>query len=289
MKRVMFVVLSLLVASAVFATESGPSNKVGYTKINALGGAGTVSTPFGIAFQTWDVPVGNVPSYGVNSSCPSDIFGDQPNCGRESFGSPLADRILRQDNGDYGFRNNQAACAWGGGLETNCSAVPGRAYWYQNKTGVDRPLVVAGEVNNSGNYANIAMTELGFTAYAWRDSRDLNIDDLNLVAAGFVGGPFSFGAGQSDRVIDQNNGLIGWRTAGGIWNNNDPAALYTMVPGHAFWIQNKDHANNTWNYNYDASGGTLSVPGDTKETKGGADIQVISAPKPAAKTSAASK
>lgn len=275
MKKVMFVVLSLLVASAVFATESGPSNKVGYTKINALGGAGTVSTPFGIAFQTWDVPAGNIPSYGVNSTCPSDIFGDQPNCGALL----TADRILRQDNGQFAFRNSAAACAWANALETNCGAVPGRAYWYQNKTGADRPLVVAGEVNNSGNYATITMTELAYTAYAWRDSRDLNVDDLNLVASGFTGGALL----ASDRLIEQAGGTFVTRTALGAWS----PATYTVNPGKAYWILNRDHANNNWDYNYDASGNTLSLPGGTKETKGGADIQVISAPKPAAKTSSA--
>lgn len=271
MKKVMFVVLSLLIVSAAFATESGPSNKVGYTKINALGGAGTVSTPFGIAFQTWDVPIGNVPTYGVNSSCPDDIFGDQTACNTLT----LADRILRQDNGQFAYRNSVASCAWAGQLQTNCGAVPGRAYWYQNKTGADRPLVVAGEVNNTGNYATIAMTELAFTAYGWRDSRDLDRDDLNLLAAGFTGGTLT----NSDRCVDQISGEFFYRTATA-W----AGALNPVRPGRAYWIQNKDHANDTWSYNYDASGASLSLPGgDVKVTKGVNDIQVI-APKPASKS-----
>lgn len=273
MKKVMFVVLSLLIVSAAFATESGPSNKVGYTKINALGGAGTVSTPFGIAFQTWDVPVGNVPSYGVNSTCPSDIFGDQANCGS----LVTADRVLRQDNGQFAYRGTPS-CAWTNQLETNCGAVPGRAFWYQNKTGADRPLVVAGEVNNSGNYATITMGEGAFTAYAWRDSRDLDRDDLNLLAAGFTGGTLV----TSDRVIDQISGEFFVRLAAS-WSG----ALNPVRPGRAYWIQNKDHANNDWPYNYDASGASLSIPGgDVKETKGGSNVQVV-APKPESKTTGA--
>jgi hypothetical protein len=275
MKKVMFVVLSLLIVSAAFATESGPSNKVGYPKINCLGGVGTVSTPFGIAFQTWDVPIGNVPSYGVPSTCPSDIFGDQPACGT----LVTADRILRQDNGQFAFRNSAAGCAWANQLETNCGAVPGRAYWYQNKTGADRALVVAGECNNTGNYANIAMTELAFTAYAWRDSRDLDRDDLNLLLAGFTGGALL----TSDRVIDQVNGNFFWRnTTNNTWQGS---AGFTFVsPSKAYWVQNKDHANDTWNYNYDASGASASIGGDVKQTKGGSnDIQLM-VPKPVSKT-----
>jgi hypothetical protein len=274
MKKVMFVVLSLLIVSAAFATESGPSNKVGYTKINCLGGAGTVATPFGIAFQTWDVPIGNVPSYGVPSTCPSDIEGDQPNCGTLLTG----DRILRQDNGQFAYRNSVTGCSWAGQLETNCGMVPGRAYWYLNRTGVDRPNVVAGEVNNTGNYANIAMTELAFTAYSWRDSRDLDRDDLNLLLAGFTGGALL----TSDRTIDQVNGNFFWRrTSDNTWQG----ALTTVNPGRAYWVLNRDHANDTWSYNYDASGASASIGGgDVKETKAGAPDLQINVPKPVSKT-----
>jgi len=208
---------------------------------------GTSSTPFGLPFKFWDVPAGGIPTYGVVSTFPNDICGDQPACGTPGG----ADQIVRQDNANFAFRMSPA-CTWTGSLQTAGGMVPGRAYWYANRTGVARNFVLAGEVDNAGNYATISITNNSYTAYSWRDSRSVNRDDLNLVMSGFLGGATPT---LSDQVAAQTGGAFFWRTSGGAWQGS----LVTVEPGAAYWIVNRNHANGTWNYNYDASGNTLSI------------------------------
>jgi hypothetical protein len=273
MKKAMFLVVMLLVATTCFAQlQSGPSNTVGYVKIIALGNAApgiqTVSTPFGLPFKFWDVPVGGIPTYGAVSNNPSDICGDQLTCGSASS----ADRILRQDNGNTAIRNSASGCAWTGSLETSSGMTPGRAYYFQSRQDADENFVLAGEVDNSGNYLTVSIGAGAQVAYSWRDSRSLNRDDLNLVASGFTGGTNS---GNSDRVVAQTGGAFFWRrTSDGTWQGS----LVTVEPGLAYYIHNR-HA--TYNYNYDASGNTLvrgTEPAKRDET-GGTISKIISTPK----------
>lgn len=266
MKKVMFVVVLLLVASTCFAQlQSGPSNTAGYVKIT---GVAQSYTAFGLPFKFWDVPAGGIPTYGVVSTAPSDIFGDQPNCGTLT----TADRILRQDNGNSGYRNSGAGCAWSGTLETNASVLPGRAYWYYNRTAANRNLVVAGEVDNTGNYATITMALATYNPYSWRDSRAVDRDDLNLLAAGFRGGGLS---SQSDQVVLQGGaGSFFWRrTSDNTWQ---PAAgPLNVQPGSAYWIFNRNQtADVAWPYNYDASGASLSR-GDSPKGDSGTPISKV--------------
>jgi len=275
MKKVMFVVLSLLIATAAFALESGPSNVTGYTKTIAVGGAGTVSTPFGIAFRTWDVPTAGVPSYGVNSTDPSDIVGDQTNCGSLAN----ADRILRQDNGEFAIRNTTAGCGWTQLLQTNHNMIPGRPYWYQNRTGANRDLIIAGEADITTTYGSVTVTAplvnggLVSTAYSWRDPRSRDRGDLQLLAAGFTGGNI----GNSDRVLSQVGGTFFYRnTAGaGSWGGT----LAGVDPGLAYWLQRKWVGS--YVYGYDpTSNADLQMPGgSTKIAGSNGDLQKIEAPK----------
>ncbi|MCC6476909.1 right-handed parallel beta-helix repeat-containing protein [bacterium] len=224
--------------------ESAFSNHVGYAKVNCLGGVGTVATPFGIPFQTWNVLDG-VPTYGVNSSCPSDIFGEQLSCGT----SVTADRIVGQSNNQFAYRNSAYSCDWYDQLEFNCGTVPGGAYTYENNSGVDRDIVLFGEVNNSDSYASTTMLEGAWSSnpVSWRDSRSLHRSQLDLLASGFTGGTLT----TSDRVIDQISGAFFYYPSGaGSW----AGALHSIEPGRAYWIWNKDHANNDWTYNFNPTG-----------------------------------
>jgi hypothetical protein len=275
MKKVMFLVVMLLVASTCFAQlQSGPSNTVGYVKIVAVGdpapGVQTVSTSFALPFVFWDVPVGGIPTYGTVSTNPSDIGGDQLNCG----GALTADRILRQDNGQNAIRNSASGCAWTGGLETGAGMGPGRAYYYQNRTDANRNFVLAGEVNNSGNYLVLLIPDNAFTPYGWRDSRSVNRDDLNLLASGFQGGTSSL---NSDRVVAQIGGANFWRRNS---DNTWQGGLVTVEPGSAYYIHNRATGNGAWNYNYDASGNSLSVGVDParRDDSGGSISKVGSSP-----------
>lgn len=267
MKKVMFVVVSLLLVGSCFAQlQSGPSNTVGYVKIDVA--AGTQSVPafkeFGLPFQFWDVPANNIPTYGVESRFPSDIVGAQTNGGT----ALSADRITRQENGLFAYRTG--AGVWSGALETGAVNMdPGRAYWYINKSGVARSLVLAGQVNN-GNYGVVAVPPpvaaggTNSTPYSWRDARDVPMAQLGLITDGFLGGT----AITSDRVQDQSGGQFAWyRTSDNTWQGT----LTVVRPGRAYWIQNK-HVGHPFNYGYEADGSPISLPnsGDMQ------DIQVIS-------------
>ena len=144
MKKVMLVIVCLLFAATAFAQQSDPSNDVGYVKINSTG-SGTPGTQsvvaFGLPFKFWNV-VSNVPEFGNESFRPSSIIGTQIVAG--SF--TTADRIVRQDGGATGYRLSTTG-NWTGSLESGAAMTPGHAYYYQNKTGLDRFIVLAGDVH----------------------------------------------------------------------------------------------------------------------------------------------
>lgn len=270
MKKVMLVLVSLLIVSTfAFALESGPSNKVGYVKIQCNGGAGAVYTNFGLPFKFWNVPTANTPQYGVESRKPSSIVGSQSACGSSSS----ADRIVRQDNGQFGFRNSGAGCTWAGSLETNpANMEPGRAYWYKNNTGSSTPrnLVLAGEADTTGvGIPSIAIpapaSGLTNTPYSWRDPRDVARNRLNLLANTFTGGT----ATTSDKVLAQVGGASFYYLTA---TSQFGGTLLSVSPGVAYWIQNK-HVGHPWTYTYIASGAPIIMPGG-----GGSELQKISAP-----------
>ncbi|MBU1984013.1 hypothetical protein KJ815_06355, partial [bacterium] len=194
MKKTIFVLICLLIATVCWALESAPSNEVGFYKINAVAGG---YTAFGLPFVFWDVPTGNVPTYGTESRKPSDIVGSQANPG--TFLS--ADRVIRQDNGNFAYRTPVTAPVWTGSLETPGplgAMEPARAYWYLNKTASARPIILAGQVDTSAGanlglpdpIPTVTVTANGYTPISWRDSRVILRSKLGLVAQGFVGGTF---------------------------------------------------------------------------------------------------
>lgn len=283
MKKVMFVLVMLLIVSTCFALESGPSNKVGYVKVTAAGGATPAYTPFGLPFMFWDVPTGNVPTYGVESRKPSDIVGIQANCGTGT----TADRIVNQNTGFIAWRNSVASCNWTGNLETTGGnpglMVPGHAYWYLNRSGAPRNLVLAGEADTTGAgipgvviTAPVAAGQVA-TPYSWRDPREVARDRLNLLAQGFTGGTGT----SSDRISAQVGGSAAYYLTG---TSSWGGSLTAVVPGAAYWLINK-HVGNTWTYTYLATGVPITMP------QGDPELQSISTPrvKSSAKTSTATK
>ena len=247
MKKVMLVIVCLLFAATAFAQQSDPSNDVGYVKLTATG-SGTPGVQsvlnFGLPFKFWTV-VSNVPQYGTESTRPSSIIGSQI---VGNANPTLADRIVRQDGGAAAFRNGVGT--WTGGLETGATMVPGRAYSYQNKTGVARTLVLAGDVDNSGGYGTISVTggvATASTPLSWRDSRNIVIATQvgpQLVADGFTGAANPL---QSDQLVAQNGGATARvNAAGTVWSGG----LTQIVPGQPYFIQNRPHVNGTWVYDY---------------------------------------
>lgn len=240
MKKVIFVLVSLLLVSYCWALESAPSNEVGYVKLTCPNGY----TNFGLPFVFWDVPTGNVPNYGVESRKPSDIIGSQATPG--SIAS--ADRVLIQ-GGISAYRNT--AGIWTGQLETNGGdpglMEPGRAYWYQNRTANPLNIVLAGQVDKDAGVSlppavypiPTLVVAPGYNNYSWRDSRSVPVAELGLLTAGFVGGTIA----NSDRVLVQGGANVYYRTSDGVW-----VGFQNITPGVAYWIQNR-HAG-TWNYDY---------------------------------------
>jgi hypothetical protein len=145
---------------------------------------------------------------------------------------------------------------------------PGHAYYYQNKTGAARFIVLAGDVQNNNSYGLVdILTVPGNSltaenkALSWRDSRNIPIATAvgpQLVAQGFMGGNFS----TSDLVVDQVVGGSARVTADGLtWGGT----MTQLVPGHAYYILNRVHPNNAWTYNYatglpDAAAAAVSAP-----------------------------
>ncbi len=246
MKKVMLVIVCLAFAATAFAQQSDPSNDVGYVKLSSTG-SGTPGVqavlPFGLPFKFW-VVTANVPTYGTESTRPSSIVGAQINPG--SFTG--ADRIVRQDGGAFAYRLAPAG-NYTGSLESGATMIPGRAFYYQNKTGANRTLVLAGDVDNAGGYGTITISGGAVVAsspISWRDSRNLAIATTvgpQLVADGFMGGSFT----TSDQIIAQSGGAAARvNAAGTTWSGS----LTSLVPGQAYFIQNRVHGNGAWVYDY---------------------------------------
>ncbi|MDD5087674.1 MAG: hypothetical protein PHI18_02595 [bacterium] len=242
MKKVVFVLVSLLLVSYCWALESDPSNEVGYIKLTCNAGG---YTTFGLPFVFWDVPQDNVPNYGTESRKPSDIIGSQATAGN----SITSDKVVKQ-GGETGYRKSSDGL-WTGALETSGGdpglMEPGRAYWYQNKTAAALNIVLAGQVDKDagasipGDYA-IPVVTVGpsaYVTYSWRDSRVVPIADLGLLTSGFTGG----NSITSDKLIEQGGATGYYKTSDGTWQT-----LLQVTPGKAYWIQNKH--TGTWSYDY---------------------------------------
>ncbi|NUO19576.1 hypothetical protein HUU59_09035 [bacterium] len=291
MKKVMLVIVCMLFAATAFAQQSDPSNDVGYVKLNSTG-SGTPGVqavlPFGLPFKFWNV-VSNVPQYGVESTRPSSIIGAQTAQGTVTS----ADRIVRQDGGAFAYRSTTGT--WTGSLETGASMVPGRAYFYQNKTGANRTLVLAGDVDNAGGYGTLSVTggvSVASTPLSWRDSRNIVVATQvgpQLVAQGFTGGT----ALSSDQIAAQIGGAIARvNAAGTTWSGT----LTQIVPGQAYFIQNRPHPNGAWTYDYATgaaaamnSGILLPTPGITKAPVSNENVKTSSVKSGSVKTTGATK
>jgi hypothetical protein len=124
----------------------------------------------------------------------------------------------------------------------------------KNNTDVD--IVLAGEVDNTGNYgattiaSAISASLPSYIPYSWRDSRDLALDDLGLVNGMappndlFRG---AFPAVLGDRLLGQEGGTAYYNTTTNAW---DATSTLTVInPGKAYWIANR-HTGHDWDYTY---------------------------------------
>jgi len=238
LKKVAFVLALTVLVSFALALESGPSNTVGFNKVTFDGN--TVNggyTPFGLAFTYWDVVAG-VPSYGVESEKPSDIVGSQTTAGPPF----LATEIICKNTGESGYLSPGG---WTGPLEDNSSMIEGYCFlaWVKNANSED--VVFAGEVDTS-TYA-VGIPVPAGDSYTWvsfRDARQVNLANLNLVTSGFLGG---VNPPTSDELLEKGTGLAAWyhNTAG--WQGTIVGNQVT--PGLAYMIHAiAGHGGYTYNY-----------------------------------------
>jgi hypothetical protein len=166
-----------------------------------------------------------------------------------------ADRIVRQ-GGNFAYRWSGAPIpgTWTGLLEDNGEMIPGKAYWYVNLTGANRDIVLAGEVDNAGNYGTASILAPPAVpangsyanAYSWRDSRIIPMDSLGFtIGTDFIGGD----ASTSDRIVSQHSGggLARYLTLTSEWDGQ--VAIDGILPGNAYWIVNR-HSGHPWDYTY---------------------------------------
>lgn len=246
LKKVAFVLALTVLVSFALAAESGPSNTVGFTKVACPAGA---YTPFGLAFEFWDV-VSGVPTYGTSSGLPSDVIGDQMTVGTYT----TADRLYRQ-GGAWCFRGNAAHPYWLGGLESAPGMETGYAYKVYNRQAGAQDLVLAGEVDTS-TYAAPTVVASGDTPLSFRDARVRPVANINLITSGFKGGGYL----DSDRFYEQGGSWCWYNTGTSSW----VGALTQVTPAKAYRIREK-HAT-SWTYNYGP--GTVAPP---PERPGGRD------------------
>jgi len=215
--------------------ESGPSNTVGFTKKACPGG--NTYTDFGLPFEFWDV-VSGVPSYGVSSTCPSDLLGSQLTGGLPF----LADEVIRQDNGWSAYRGLTGT--WAGTLEDNCGMDAGYGYWLHNRQASVLNLVLAGQVDTT-DFGPIAVSAGEyFTPVSVRDARVVPVGNINLVGSGFTGAALPF---LSDEVIEQSSGAAAWySTTLGVWQTG---GLAVVTPMETYWIHTRaGHPAFNWSY-----------------------------------------
>ena len=205
-KAILVFALVLVVAFAAFATESDPSNTVGFIKYQYIVGPDTVG--FGLGFTPFSLPFNYYrPGY---------------------FGTTSIDTIIgtQAANGDELWDQNT------GGVATYYLAWYGayamyntHAFWWRHPSYAIPPQYVdvttAGEVNTGlVNYGNVPA---GFTAYGSPIASPTLYSSLELDMTGMT----------YFEVWNQNTGAVS--TYYGGWFPDG-----TFQPGQAIWVKNND-------------------------------------------------
>jgi hypothetical protein len=164
---------------------------------------------------------------------------------------------------------------------------PGKAYWYLNKHAATT-LVLAGEVDNSGNYDTLAVTAPTSAAspvstpMSWRLSRIDSVNKLNLY--GTVPNAMFYGGSSlsSDRLMEPATGYFTfYKTTGTAplgWQMGLISGTFylpTVTPGRMYYLINK-HVAHPWTYTYNAGGGVFTSKAEPSNENPG--IQNVVAP-----------
>ncbi len=219
MKKLIAIIAILALATTAFATESDPSETVGFVKVVADVGF----TPFALPFTFYNAPHTQTMEL-------DDIIGVQLTPGL-AFN---ADKLWDINTGWTAYLN-QVGNVWTGTLADSGFTL-GNAYYIQNKHD-STDVYLAGEVDQSS--VNYGLMALGFNPVGVREAGTPHLDDCDLLSSGFTGGL----AFNSDKIWDLNNGQTSYYNT----NTSSWVGFTNLTPGHAYNIQVKNTAF-TWIY-----------------------------------------
>ena len=233
MKRLIATIVILTFAVALMATESDPSETVGFYKIDADIGY----TPFALPFTFYIANPTPPPSI-METMELDDIIGDQLTAGM-AFN---ADKLWDINEGWTAYLN-QVTGLWTGTLADSAFTL-GHAYYIENKQASSQEVYLAGTVDQS--VADYGLMDMGFNPVGVREAGNVLLDDIDLLSSGFTGGM----AFNSDKIWDLNNGTTSYyNTMSSSWVGFD-----TLTIGHAYYIQVKNTPF-TWVYDPGSKGG----------------------------------
>lgn len=222
----------------IMCSPAAYSDTVGYFNLPITTGSATAPSYTAIGLPGfYYFAIASAPcwyAWGVSSSRPSDIVGDQTSPGTAT----AADRIVRQDNGQFAYRL-VPSLAWVGSLETTGGMILGRAFWYVNKSGSSRDLVLSGVGDPIP--PPLLIPGNSWTPISFPILTPFTVSTLGLLSDGLVGGT----ATTSDRLVSQVGGQSAYyRMSPPGWQGT----LTSVAPGAAYWIQNRRPM--PWTYTY---------------------------------------
>ena len=218
-KTILVMALVFAVAFAAFATESDPSNTVGFIKYQYIVGVDTVG--FGVGFTPFMLPFNYYqPGYIATTSIDT-IIGPQAIDGDEVWSQQrflIASYFYGVWYGGYPMYNTDA-------------------YWYNHPIYATPPnyvdITTAGEVNTVP--VNYGIVATGFTPYGIPIASNTLCSSLELEATGM----------DPIEVWDQLSFLIYFYYFGAWYPDG------TLIPGHPIWINNTTGAPSPSAWVYD--------------------------------------
>ena len=219
MKRLLILSMMLVLIGSMYALESGPSEVVGYMKVDTPVGYSIFSNPFTYYDATHTATLDL-----------DDVIG-----GQLSGGTPAnADRIIDANTGQYAFYN-AGTSLWAGTL-VNFDFT--NAYYVKIYDTVNS-FYVAGTVDPE--VMDFGTLAVGYNVIGLKEAGSVILNDLDLVSSGFTGG----NPATSDRIIDANTGQYAFYNSG---TSTWAGTLTQTTIGHSYYILIK---NAPFNWIYD--------------------------------------
>lgn len=240
MKKLIAIIAILAFATTVFATESDPSETVGFVKIASSVGY----TPFSLPFTFYDAT--HTETMDID-----DVIGNQLTGGTIFTG----DRIIEIGGTAYSYL--LAAGTWSGTL---VDFVDNKGYYFKIQSGHSaKDVYIAGTVEQSAQL--IANCGVGYTSVSVNEAGEIPVANLDLITSGFTGGTIF----DSDRLIELGG------TAYAYYNTttlNWGGSLLNIEPGKVYYVKvQSGHTPFNWNYDPFSKGTTEGKVKINKITK----------------------